>query len=53
LCNRAYSDAAGGSASGAAASGGNEVLAMADCAINIKPTVAELAEIAIETAKTA
>lgn len=30
--------------------GGNEVLAMGDCAINIDPTVDELAEIAIECA---
>ena len=36
-----------------AASGENEVLAMADCAINIKPTEDELVEIGIETAKTA
>ncbi len=35
------------------ASGGNEVLAMADCAINIKPNEDELVEIAVETAKTA
>lgn len=33
------------------ATGENEVLAMGDCAINIKPTEDELAEIAIETAK--
>ena len=32
------------------ATGENEVLAMADCAINIKPTAEELVEIAIETA---
>ena len=36
-----------------AASGENEVLAMADCAINIKPTEDELVEIAVETARTA
>ena len=36
-----------------AASGENEVLAMADCAINIKPTEDELVEIALETAATA
>ena len=36
-----------------AASGENEVLAMADCAINIKPNEDELVEIAVETAKTA
>ena len=36
-----------------AASGENEVLAMADCAINIKPTEDELVEIALETANTA
>ena len=35
------------------ATGENEVLAMADCAINIKPTEDELVEIAVETAKTA
>ena len=35
------------------ATGGNEVLAMGDCAINIKPTEDELAEIAIEAAKCA
>ena len=35
------------------ATGDNEVLAMGDCAINIKPTDDELVEIAIETAKTA
>jgi phosphate acetyltransferase len=35
------------------ATGDNEVLAMADCAINIKPTEDELVEIALETAKTA
>ncbi len=34
-----------------AASGGNEVLAMGDCAINIDPSEDELVEIAIETAK--
>ena len=33
------------------ATGGNMVLAMADCAINIKPTEDELVEIATETAK--
>ena len=33
------------------ATGENEVLAMADCAINIKPTEDELVEIAVETAK--
>lgn len=33
------------------ATGENEVLAMGDCAINIKPNEDELAEIAIETAK--
>ena len=33
--------------------GENEVLAMADCAINIKPNEDELVEIAVETAKTA
>ncbi len=33
-----------------AAIGGNEVLAMGDCAINIKPTEDELVEIATETA---
>ena len=32
------------------ATGENEVLAMADCAINIKPTEDELVEIAVETA---
>ena len=36
-----------------AASGNNEVLAMSDCAINIKPTDDELVEIAMETAKCA
>ena len=36
-----------------AASGENEVLAMADCAINIKPTEDELVEIAIGTAECA
>ena len=36
-----------------AATGSREVLAMADCAINIKPTEDELAEIAVETAETA
>ena len=36
-----------------AASGKEEVLAMGDCAINIKPTEDELVEIAVETAKTA
>ena len=35
-----------------AASGENEVLAMADCAINIKPEEDELVEIAVETANT-
>ena len=35
------------------ATGENEVLAMADCAINIKPSEDELVEIALETAKTA
>ena len=35
------------------ATGENEVLAMGDCAINIKPTEDELVEIALETAKTA
>ena len=35
------------------ATGENEVLAMADCAINIKPNEDELVEIADETAKTA
>ncbi len=34
-----------------AAVGGNEVLAMGDCAINIHPSEDELVEIAIETAK--
>ena len=33
--------------------GGNTVLAMGDCAINIKPTEDELVEIALETAATA
>lgn len=35
------------------ATGENEVLAMGDCAINIKPTEDELVEIAVETAKCA
>ena len=35
------------------ATGGNEVLVMGDCAINIKPTEDELVEIAVETAKCA
>ena len=35
------------------ATGDREVLAMADCAINIKPTEDELVEIALETASTA
>jgi phosphate acetyltransferase len=35
------------------ATGDREVLAMADCAINIKPSEDELVEIALETAKTA
>ena len=35
------------------ATGENEVLAMGDCAINIKPTEDELVEIALETAETA
>ena len=35
------------------ATGDNDVLAMADCAINIKPTEDELVEIALETAATA
>ena len=35
------------------ATGDNEVLAMGDCAINIKPTEDELVEIAMETAKCA
>ena len=35
------------------ATGGREVLAMGDCAINIKPTEDELVEIAVETAKCA
>ena len=34
------------------ATGSNEVLAMGDCAINIKPNEDELVEIALETAKT-
>ena len=33
--------------------GGQEILAMGDCAINIKPSVEELAECAVETANTA
>jgi phosphate acetyltransferase len=33
------------------ATGENEVLAMSDCAINIKPTAEELAEIAVESAE--
>ena len=33
------------------ATGENEVLAMGDCAINIKPTAEELAEIAVESAE--
>ncbi|CAN4041092.1 hypothetical protein BBBGCB_BBBGCB_06085, partial [Dysosmobacter welbionis] len=33
--------------------GENEVLAMGDCAINIKPTEDELVEIGLETAQTA
>ena len=37
----------------AAGVGENEVLAMGDCAINIKPTEDELVEIAVETAKCA
>ena len=37
----------------ASATGDNEVLAMGDCAINIKPTEDELVEIAVETAATA
>ena len=37
----------------ASATGENEVLAMADCAINIKPEEDELVEIAVETAKCA
>ncbi|MCD8299794.1 MAG: phosphate acetyltransferase [Clostridiales bacterium] len=36
-----------------AATGDNEVLAMGDCAINIKPTEDELVEIALETASCA
>ena len=36
-----------------AATNGREVLAMGDCAINIKPTEDELVEIALETAATA
>ena len=36
-----------------AATGDREVLAMGDCAINIKPTDDELVEIALETAETA
>ena len=36
-----------------AATGNNEVLAMGDCAINIKPSEDDLVEIAIETAKCA
>ena len=35
------------------ATGDSEVLAMGDCAINIKPTEDELVEIAVETAETA
>ncbi|MDO5155216.1 MAG: phosphate acetyltransferase [Eubacteriales bacterium] len=35
------------------ATGGNEVLAMGDCSINIKPTAEELAEIAQETIRCA
>ncbi|MBQ9413149.1 MAG: phosphate acetyltransferase [Oscillospiraceae bacterium] len=35
------------------ATGENEVLAMADCAVNIKPAEDELVEIAVETAKCA
>ena len=35
----------------AAATGENEVLAMGDCAINIKPTAEELSEIAVEVAE--
>ena len=35
------------------AEGGTELLAMGDCAINIKPTEDELVEIAVETAKCA
>ena len=35
------------------ATGENEVLAMGDCAINIKPTVDQLVEIALETAECA
>ena len=37
----------------ASATGDNEVLAMGDCAINIKPSEDELVEIALETAATA
>ncbi len=37
----------------ASATGGNDVLAMGDCAINIKPEEDELVEIAVETAKCA
>lgn len=37
----------------ASATGGNTVLAMGDCAINIKPTEDELVEIALETSKCA
>jgi phosphate acetyltransferase len=37
----------------ASATGDNEVLAMGDCAINIKPNEDELVEIAVETAKCA
>ena len=33
--------------------GGEEIYAMADCAINLQPTADELAEIALETARTA
>jgi phosphate acetyltransferase len=33
--------------------GGNEILAMADCAINITPSAEELAEIALQTSETA
>ena len=33
------------------ATGGNQVLAMGDCAINIKPTAEELSEIAVEVAE--
>ncbi len=35
------------------ADGGEELYAMADCAINLDPTAEELAEIAVETARTA